>query len=561
MADKRSNQRLSQKSASRGSSQEKSSVIRFIPIIILLFVSFSVYFNALSGGFVYDDQGQVVENPWIRDIGNISKIFSGNVWGFEVIRSNYYRPLMNIIYLVNYHLFGLKPWGFHLVNIIFHSGVSVLLFLVTGRLLADSIVPTRPPYFSPAFIAAMLFAADPIHTEAVTWISGLPDVSFAFFYLLSFYLYVKSEGRFSGNYLFSIISFALAALAKEPALTLPIILLGYDYVFREERRTFLNYAKKYIPYLVVGGIYLALRIHALGAFAPQKRLSLNLYESVINAFPFFIRYLQKLIFPLNLTAVYVFRPVGSIIDLRVLLSIIGAVVFVAIAYMALKKNKAAFLGVLLIVVPLMPVLYIPVIGAEYAFAERYLYLPSAGYAILLALFFLFAREKLPRANALITGVFITIAVLYAVGTVNRNRTWKNDFTLWSDTVRKSPDSATAHNNLGAAYASEGMSDMAAAEYQAALRLDPNYAKAHFNLGAVYAFEGMPDMAIAEYEAAVRLKPDYAKAHFYLGSAYASQGQWDRAIAEYQTALRLKPDFHEARRHLNDIVSRQHSRFE
>jgi protein O-mannosyl-transferase len=583
----------SQQSPSKVGLQKTTLIIKFIPILILLLVSFAVYFNALFGDFVYDDTSQVVDNPWIRDIGNIPTIFSKSVWSFQpgITISNYYRPLMYMVYMLNYHVFGLKPWGFHLVNILFHCGVSVLVFLVIRRLLTEDRASVSPAYLSPPFIAAMLFATHPIHTEAVTWIAGLPDVAFTFFYLLSFYLYVRSKAIRSGSYLFSVVCFAIAAFFKEPALTLPVIFLAYDYLFREDQPHFPDYLKRYAPYLVIALGYLALRIHALGEFAPQKRyVMLSAYQYVINVFPLFIKYLAKLLAPLNLNAFYVFHPIPSLFQLKGAFSLMTTVVFVGLFLIAFRKNKLVFLGLLFVVVPLLPVLYIPALGVN-TFTDRYLYLPSVGYMLLLAVFLSWAKEKLPRAARSITIVFIVIGGVYSVGTINRNSVWQNNINLWSDTVRKSPDSLGAHNDLGTAYVSQGQLDRAIAEYQKALRLNPDYVDAHYNLGFAYALQGQLDRAITEYQATLRLRPNYAdahnnlgrayalqgqldraivefqtavwlkpdhlRAHYNLGLAYALQGQLDRAITEYQTALRLRPDFYEARERLNDIVSRRH----
>ncbi len=583
----------SQESPSKDSLQKTISIIKFIPILILLLISCAVYFNALSGNFVFDDKYQIVGNPWITDMSNIPTIFSKGVWSFQpgVVISNYYRPLMHLVYMITYHLFGLKPWGFHLVNILFHCGVSVLVFLVIRRLLPEHRASVSPAYLSPPFIAAALFASHPIHTEAVAWIAGLPDVAFTFFYLLSFYLYVRSKAILSGRYLFSVVCFAVAAFFKEPALTLPVILLAYDYVFREQRTRFQDYVKRHVPYLIIGAGYLALRVHALGEFAPQRRhVTLSAYQYAINVFPLFIQYLEKLLVPLNLKAIYVFHPIASLFELKGVLSLMVTVVFVVLFNIVLKKNRVAFLGLLFVTVPLLPVLYIPASG-EHPFAERYLYLPSVGYVLLLAIFLSWAKERLPRAVGSITIVFIIIGALYTVGTITRNNVWQDNFNFWSDTVKKSPDSEmahdelgiecasqgrldraiaefqtalrlkpdyiTAHFNLGVAYASQGQLDRAIAEYQTALRLNPDYAEAHDGLGDAYASQGLLNRAMEEFQTALRLKPDYAEAHYNLGDAYASQGRLDRAIAEYQTALRLKPDFYEARRRLNDIVSRRH----
>ena len=516
----------SQGSPSQSSLQKTTSMITFIQILILLFVSFVVYWNALSGAFVYDDKSMMLT-------GNITPIFP---------KSSYFRPLMYIVYKFIYHVFGLNPWGFHLVNILFHCGTSVIVFLTIRRLLNEGSVTMSLAYLSPPFIAALLFASHPIHTEAVTWCAGLMDVAFTFFYLLSFYLYVGSDDKKMCSYSFSVISFALAVFLKEPALTLPAILLAYDFVFARRQASPLVYAKRYAPFLMIGTIYLALRTHALGRFAPQQRhVELNAYQCAINIFPLFIQYLQKLLFPVNLSVFYKFHPILTVFGLKGLLSLVGTTVFVVFMCISVKKNRVVFLGLVFITVPLLPVLYIRALG-ESTFAERYLYLPSVGYVLLIAVLVSWLRDRLPRAVKSIPIVVIIILGLYTIGTITRNNIWKDDFTLWADTVKKSPDSAEARNDLGLACASQGLLDRAIAEYQTALRLKPDYAMAHYNLGLAYASQGQFDRAIAEYQTTLRLTQDFAEVHNNLGFAYVSQGQFDRAIAEYQTALRLKPDY-------------------
>ncbi len=516
----------SQGSPSQSRLQKATSMITFIQILILLFVSFAAYLNALSCGFVYDDKS-------MDAAGNILAIFS---------KTNYYRPLMPIVFKFIYHVFGLNPWGFHLVNILFHCGNSVIVFLTIRRLLNEERVLRSLAYLSPPFIAALLFASHPIHTEAVTWCAALMDVAFTSFYLLSFYLYVGSEDKKGCSYVFSVIFFALAVCLKEPALTLPAVLLAYDFVFARRQASPLVYVKRYAPFLMIGTIYLALRIHALGQFAPQRRhVELNAYQYAINIFPLFIQCLQKLLFPVNLNVFYKFHPILTMFSLKGLLSLVGTTIFVVFMCISVKKNRAAFLGLVFITAPLLPILYIQALG-EATFAERYLYMPSVGYVLLIAVLVSWLRDRLPRAAKSIPIVVIIILGLYTVGTITRIGIWKDDFTLWADTVKKSPDSAEVRDNLGLAYASQGQFDRAIAEYQTALRLKPDYATAHYNLGLAYASQGQFDRAIAEYQTTLRLSQDFAEVHNNLGFAYVSQGQFDRAIAEYQTALRLKPDY-------------------
>jgi protein O-mannosyl-transferase len=518
--------KLPQASPSQSSLQKTASIITFIQFLILLFVSFAVYWNALSGAFVYDDKSMDVS-------GNISAIF---------FKTNYYRPLLLIIVKFLYHFFSLDPWWYHLVNILFHCGTSVIVFLAIRRLLNEERVLPSLAYLSPPFIAALLFASHPIHTEAVAWNAGFNDVALTFFYLLSFYFYVNSEDKKKCSYIFSVISFAFAVFLKEPALTLPVVLLAYDFVFARRQPSPLFYVKRYAPFLIIGAIYLALRMHALGHFAPQRRhVELNAYQYAINIFPIFIQYLQKLLFPVNLNAFYKFHPILTMFGLKALLSLVGTAVFAVFMYISAKKNRVAFLGFMFITAPLLPVLYIRALG-ESTFGERYLYLPSVGYVLLIAVLVSWLRNRLPRAAKSIPIVVIIILGLYTFGTITRNSIWKDDFTLWADTVKKSPNSAEVRNNLGLAYAAQGQFDRAIAEYQTALQLKPDYATAHYNVGIAYASQGQFDRAITEYQTALRLSSDFAEVHNNLGFAYASQNQFDRAIAEYQSALRLKPDY-------------------
>ena len=108
--------------------------VKYAFIAVALVMAVLAYVNALPNGFVYDDEAQVLDNLWIRDVKQIPEIFLSDVWGFEKSFpvSNYYRPVMHIIYMLDYYVFGLKPWGFHLVNILFHSANTLLVFLITS---------------------------------------------------------------------------------------------------------------------------------------------------------------------------------------------------------------------------------------------------------------------------------------------------------------------------------------------------------------------------------------------------------------------------------------------
>jgi tetratricopeptide (TPR) repeat protein len=448
--------------------------------------------------------------------------------------------------MLDFYIFGLRPWGFHLTKILFHMGSSLIVFLMATMLISrygekNTGTETSKQYIP--FAAALLFATHPIHTEAVL---GITEVSLAFFYFLSFYLYVRADVRGRGVPASSLVFFFLAALSKETALTLPVLLFAYDYsfkrdsVFRPKPETIYLLVKRYLPYLVLAGIYLILRTYAIGGFTQARaHAELSVYEYFINVFPLFIQYLGKLILPVNLNAAYVFHPIHSLLEWRGIMGFVITLCFIVALYLVRNRNRVAFFSLLWMVIPLLPVLYIPALG-EHTFAERYLYLPSVGFVIIVSLGLSVRNNRniLVRRNigTVAFAIVVVITVLYSLGTIKRNPAWKDDFTLWSDTARKSPDNHIPHYNLGFLYDSQGLLDKAIEEYKAAIRLNPDYARAHTNLGFVYSKQGRIDEAIEEYRSAIRLDPNAEKAYNNLGTAYQSQGRIDEAIGAYRTSL-------------------------
>lgn len=526
-------------------------------VILVACVSFGVYFNGLFNGFVFDDMHQVLRNPWIKNLSRIPEIFATDVWHFAGWASNYYRPLMHVSYMVSYYIFGLKAWGFHLVNLLYHCGVTVLVFLVASHLVRRFRDSPSTSHLSPPLIAALLFATHPIHTEVVTPIMGIPDLSFTFFYLLSFYVYIRGGEGFERGHILSVGSFFIATLCKEPALTLPLILLAYDYAFGRLSDSVFGCTKRYAPYLGVVGVYFVLRHFALGGFVPSKQeIGLSVYQYIINMFYLFALYLKKLIIPMNLNFLYTFQPVRSIFQMETALSLIVGIAFVFLMCVTAKKSKVIFFALLLIALPLLPALYLPALAQnlDNAFAERYLYLPSFGFVLLLA--FLLARTKAlksPRPQIIMSIILLILTAFYSVGTACRNSIWKDNFSLWEDTAKKSPESGMARQYLAYALQERGKVDEAIEHYHAALCLGENKVPVQqfvrYNLGVAYGMKGETDKAIEEYGIALKLNPKHAKAHNNLAVALMNKGQIDQAIEHYRSAITIDPDFAEAHSNL------------
>jgi Tfp pilus assembly protein PilF len=556
---------VKENSKSSPSFLRNKEAIFYFSVLTIVGLSFAAYGNTLFNGFVYDDRAQIVMNQWIKDVKYLPNIFFRNVWGFTELEgvviegiSNYYRPLMHAIYMITYFIFGLKPWGFHLVNIIFHTGVSLLVFLIAIRLLKEN---QTINYFFSALIATVWFTLHPIHTEVVAWIAGIPELSFTFFYLLSFYLYMLATERDSVTkwaYSLSVASFFLATFCKEPALTLPIVLVAYDYGSNKislSHRSF-KHLKLYLPYLIAGCIYFGMRAYVLEGFAPiQGHPELSNFQLVINVFPLFIQYLQKLIMPINLNAHHILHPITSALELRGVVSFALTAAFVVCFFVVLKKNKTVFLCLVLIVIPLLPALYIPALG-ENTFAERYLYLPSVGFALMLAVIIARVLTKRPNSLAIILIGFFAITVLYFIGTIKRNAVWRDNYTLWIDTVKKSPNAALPHSELGIEYLERGLFDKAAEHFETAIKLEPDNPDYHSNLGLAYSKKGWIDKGISQFLIALRLDSHHINSYYNLGLSYESKGLLNMAMKCYQAALKLNPRHLKAHINLGILYGRK-----
>lgn len=511
--------------------------------LLVLIVSIAVYSNAVFNGFVIDDLSQVVENPWIRDFRHIPEIFTSNLWAYEGRDSNYYRPLMHIVYLLLYQLFGLKQWAFHALNILVHAGVSVLVLLISARLLSEDRKGASPNRLFPALIASLLFATHPIHVEAVAWVGGIMDLSCAFFYLLSVYLFLRSNPASTVGSLWSASCFFIATLFKEPALTLPGVLLTYDFLFRRGGLHSRDGFKRYLPFFVVATVYFAMRVNALGGMAPVqagKELTPGLYA--LNTFVLFRRYLEMLILPIGLNVWHVFRPISSLFSVNGVVSVMAAVAFAGIAIVAAKKRPVACFALAFIVLPLLPAFYLPGLtqGIENAFTERYLYLPSVGYVLLVGMLAQWGPTRRPSWNLAMVMVLCVLVGTYSFGTIRRNAAWKDSYSLWSDAVRKSPENAKAHEILGYALLYRGKTEEGISHLRTAMRLKPEFLEIILNKGILYGRKGLTDKAIFTFHIALICRPDSVDAHYNLGIAYDRKGWADQAIEQYHAAILVDP---------------------
>jgi tetratricopeptide (TPR) repeat protein len=517
------------------------------------------YLNILFNGFVYDDDSQLVKNPYVQSFQYLKEIFTTNVWSFRGVSSvtNYYRPMMTLGYLVCYRLFGMRAYGFHLFSLLLHVLVVCLVFVLTERLTGDRVW---------AFLAGALFALHPIHTESVAWIAAVTDLEVTFFYLLTFgiFLAVAMPGGGRSEPLLAAMggTFLLALLSKEQAMTLPALATVYEHFYREDRSETSTPQKlaRYGLLWLVGVTYVFCRIHFFGALAPSKNFAaLTPQQIVLSAVALVGQYVWKLLWPARLCAFYVFRPSTSPFDPRVLAGLLVLLALAALFFVCWRSRERnvrfVSFAILWFFATLAPVLNAHWVAVN-VFTERYLYLPSVGMAWLVGLgaskLWSCAAPRLAQRRALALAGLV-VGGLFAARIVIRNRDWNNDIVFYTRTLDFSPDAYIILSNLGTVYWDQGAVDNAESAWKRSLAINPHNGVVLNNLGMVAGKKKQYAEAVKFFQRAMELRPNSLDPHLNLGRAYRVMGLAGPAEFQLRKALALSPLDSRVRNELGQLL--------
>jgi len=486
-----------------------------------------LYLNALPGGFVYDDLTYVQENPSVLgETGVFDQPLAP-----EHPELGLYRPLTVLTYRWTHQLAGMQPFPFHLGNALLHALASLLVVSLAGFLGAGR---------ATAGLAGLLFAAHPIHVEAVAWVVGRAEILATCFALLAILVHGRpSDRRPLSRAALASLLYGAAALSKESALCLPAFFLLHDLV-RRDALPLRALALRLLPSALVCLALVALRIAVLDRFGPDPSThaylaNLDLLERARLGLAVFGRSLRLLLVPYPTSVHYDPRPffaaqaaaLGGLALLATLLLGIG---------LRRARRRTALLGLLLFGVGLLPFLHLVPFGD--VFADRFLYLASTGYCVTLAsVLFTAARRPGPVRLALA----LLLLACFSTLTLNRNPAFRNQIALWRDAVRSQPAASFAHFQLADQYRRAGL-----LEYQSESRK-----------GAIY-----------HYLESLRVEPESpraAEAHLRLGEyAGARMGDAAAAARHYRAALARAPTLYEAMLDLaalepQGVVGRQEAR--
>lgn len=519
--------------------------------LIVAVVSFFVYYNSLNNDFVFDDESVVQNNTSIQTLSNIPKFFTAEE-GFHKVIGRYYRPVVSSLYAADYALWGLKPFGFHLTNVIIHVIASLLLLMILLKLFGDF----KYGLLS-ALIGALIFAVHPIHTEAVTWISGRTDSLTTLFFFLAFLFYIKysEEGNKKSFLIIAVIAYFAGLLSKEMIVTTPILMFLYDYFFKKrEIEWFKKNAIPYVVFISTTVVFLLIRYLVLKDVVDRATYMYfygkDTSTAVFTMFKTIPVYFRLMIFPLNLLYHYngVLPDANSILDLRVLFSVLFLLAMIGVSFYLKKKYGEASFAILFFFVSLLPVMNL--IPTMNFMAERFLYLSSFALSVIVS--YVLVKYLNDKNHNLLITLFLLIVVVFGYLTYNRNLDWKNNETLYMTADGK--DGSVLLVNAGNMYANKKNFDEAEKRYRRAIEIRDNSVLAHHNLGLIFLVKGNIDSAEIKFKKGISIDSLAPDGYFQLANIYRQEGNLPDAISYLEKLQTIVPNYRDSKNMLDILKS-------
>jgi tetratricopeptide (TPR) repeat protein len=494
--------------------------------LLLLAATLIAYHGVWHAGLIWDDDGHVTR-PELRSLHGLWRIW------FEPGATQQYYPLLHSAFWAEHRLWGDRPLGYHLANVVLHSTAAYLLYRVL-RLVS----------LPGAFLAALVFALHPVCVESVAWVSEQKNTLSAVFYLAAAIAYLRFEGgRRAGWYVLGTALFAMALASKTVTATLPAALLVVVW-WRRGRLAWRGDVLPLVPWICLGAAGGAVTAWAertlIGTKSVDFRLGVADRFLVAGRAVWF--YLGKLVWPADLTFIYPHWRIDAHAAAQYLFP--AAVLGVLAALYALRKRgRGPLAAALLFTGTLSPALgFFNVYPFVYSYvADHFQYLAAAmAISAACAAFVLWVGRLSPGARTAAWAAAACVVAVLAALTSRQCAMYADVDTLWQTTVARNPSCWMAFDNLGSAYMNEGRVQDAILQYRGALAAEPNDVIALNLLGVALLQERREDEAVAQFRRAMEINPDFAETHNNLGIAFLQKGQIDEAISHYKRALEISP---------------------
>ena len=535
-----------------------SSWIQWVIPLLLALAAFAVFSSALSNQFVaWDDDLMLVDNPNYRGLG-----WPQLRWMFTTFHAGHYQPLSWITLGLDYLLWGIDPFGYHLTNLILHAANTVIFYFVCRQLFTRIFVAAREARWQLDFSAALatiFFALHPMRVESVVWATERRDVLSGGFFLAAIYCYLRAQqaaalpsiarNRWLG---LAVAAQLLSLMAKATGITLPLVLVLLDIYplqrLRASVRTWFTADSRRVlgeklPFLLLSLIFGVVALWAQQASGALRPVQLYFFSYRLGqAFYGICFYVWKTLLPIGLSPLYEL-PYDFEAWTGVFFACAGITTLVSLLAF-FRRRRWPWLAACwaYYVIVLAPVLGVAQSGSQLV-ADRYSYLSCLSWAALLAglSFYVLQSVKPARMAIAVVGILVT-GVGLALLTRAQVGAWRDTESLWTHTLRVTPNTAIANYNLGKFYETNGSAQKSMELYRRAVSINPTHTEAHYNLARLLGQRGQVDEAIAHYREALKFKPNDVETYNNLGQLLALHGDLPAALAAYQKALAFDPQF-------------------
>lgn len=503
--------------------------------LALFVAAFAIYWPALRGAFLWDDDGHVTPVA-LRSLGGL-----GRIW-FDLGATQQYYPVLHSAFWLEQWFFKEASTGYHVMNVLQHATAAGLFVVLLRRLAVPG-----------AWFAAFLFLAHPVCVESVAWISEQKNTLSLVFYLIAALAYLRFDAnQRPAHYVVATLCFLLALGTKTVTASLPAALLVIFWWQRgrlDLRRDVLPLIPWFALAAGMGALTVWVEHSVVGA--KHNEYELDLVQRVLLASRVAWFYFGKLLYPVDLMFWYPRWTIDPGVAWQYLFPL-GILALVGAAW-RWRQHRGPIAAGLLFVGALFPALgFVNVYPFVFSFvADHFQYLASLGIFALAGAGLAMASARWARG-----GVFAgAVGLIVVLGILARQQSaiYRDNVTLYEHTLVKNPDAWMAHNNLGNELDRAGRPAEALRHYEAAARLRPESAEVENNWGLALINSGNPTAALPHLERAQKLRPDYIPAYNSQGLALLKLGRLVEAEKPLQTALKYKADFAEARFHLGLVV--------
>lgn len=548
-------------------------LVRWSLPIVVVALTVAAFFPALQNGFVdWDDDRTVLQNFHYRGFE-----WAQIRWMWTTFYMGHYQPLSWLTLALDYFLWGMDPFGYHLTSLILHAANALIFYFIAVRLLSLARTGAAEIEIRPAAcFAALIFAIHPLRVESVVWVTERRDVLSGLFFLLTILCYVKGAAAKTNARLgwmaSAMVLYGLSLLSKAAGMTLPIVLLVLDvyplgrlgdgakkWLAPETRKIWLEKIPFFLLALVFGVVALLAQREA-GALLPLENYGIA--KRIAQALFGIFFYLWKTIAPLSLSPIYALPLHLETSDwLLFVFSVVVDLGITAVLVVNRRRWPQLLAAWICYLVLLAPVLGFFQAGPQLV-ADRYTYLSCLGWAMVSAGALLRMLHMWPdrrnHAQTVIAVAIVVATILLILGALTWRQTqvWRDPLTLWRYAVRIYPDASKAQNNLANALVRRGRAVEAIEHYRQALRIDPDYAEGHHNLGLTLAGRGEMAAAAEEYRRALGIDPRYKEAHNSLAVVLFYQERLEEAIEHYRAALAIDPGYKVAHNNLGVALGRR-----